>query len=475
MMTTTNILLVDDHLMLRKGLRLLIEAEEGLNVIGEANDGQEAIDLVGELKPDVVVMDITMPNLNGINATRQILAESPQTRIVALSCHSGKQYVENMLEAGASGYLLKESAPAELVNAIKAVRAGKAYLSADITEIVLTRLRQGAGAVASPAEAQSHKQQRPSVAATIVHRSQLLEKLEAGSRKRLTLVTAPAGYGKSVLVSDWLARCDTPSAWLTVDKNDNDLRLFLKNLLASIRTLIPGGCPNLCVLVKAANLPPITTLAKSLIDDFSHLPAPCNLVFDDYSLIENKSIHDLFSHLLQSSSCPVHLVVIGRRYPFLPLASLRDNNEINELGVNELRFSIQETTFFLERALGHDIDPEMASTWNENTGGWVTGLQLDVYTLKNADNVDTSAPAESVQKGQESEGLVDWRQHLTTREYEILLLLEQRFRDKEIAEKMSISLETVKTHLRNLYSKLYASGRLDAVVKAKELNILSKS
>ena len=253
------------------------------------------------------------------------------------------------------------------------------------------------------------------------------------------------------------------------------MRLFLKKLLASIRTLIPGGCPNLCVLVEAANLPPITTLAKALIDDFSHLPVPCNLVFDDYSLIENKSIHDLFSPLLQSSSCPVHLVVIGRRYPFLPLASLRDNNEINELGVNELRFSIQETTSFLERALGHDIDPEMASTWNENTGGWVTGLQLDMYTLKNADNVDASAPAESVEKGQESEDLVDWRQHLTTREYEILLLLEQRLRDKEIAEKMDISVETVKTHLRNLYSKLYASGRLDAVVKAKELKILSKS
>ena len=146
MTTTTNILLVDDHPMLRKGLRLLIESEEGLNVVGEANDGQEAIDRVRELTPDIVIMDINMPNLNGIDATRQILAESPQTKVLALSIHSGKHYVENMLEAGAVGYLLKESAPEELIKAINVIGEGKSYLSADITEIVLSRLRQAQGA-----------------------------------------------------------------------------------------------------------------------------------------------------------------------------------------------------------------------------------------------------------------------------------------------------------------------------------------
>jgi len=89
----TSILLVDDHAMLRKGLRVLIEQEENLRVIGEAADGREAIDQARQLQPDVVVMDINMPHLNGIEATRQILAESPQTRILALSIHSGKRYV----------------------------------------------------------------------------------------------------------------------------------------------------------------------------------------------------------------------------------------------------------------------------------------------------------------------------------------------------------------------------------------------
>ena len=130
MTTITNILLVDDHPMLRKGLRLLIELEEGLNVIGEANDGQEAIERVRELAPDIVVMDINMPNLNGVDATRQILAESPQIKVLVLSINSSKQYVESMLEAGVIGYLLKESAPEELIKALHVISKGKSYLSA---------------------------------------------------------------------------------------------------------------------------------------------------------------------------------------------------------------------------------------------------------------------------------------------------------------------------------------------------------
>ena len=188
----TSILLVDDHAMLRKGLRVLIEQEENLRVIGEAADGREAIDQARQLQPDVVVMDINMPHLNGIEATRQILAESPQTRILALSIHSGKRYVEEMLEAGVAGYLLKESAPEELITAINMIKEGKGYLSAVITEIVLTRFRQDASRAAEQPDVQRdrRKWQKPELPEGLVHRRELLDRLDRGRKKPLTLVVA---------------------------------------------------------------------------------------------------------------------------------------------------------------------------------------------------------------------------------------------------------------------------------------------
>ncbi|MHC4322997.1 MAG: response regulator [Planctomycetota bacterium] len=135
----TTILLADDHTLFRKGLRLLLEEAEDLHVTGEATDGQSAIDLVRKLSPDVVVMDITMPGVDGIKATRRIISESSNTKIVALSIHSGKRFVENMLCAGAAGYLLKDSAPEELVNGIRAVMRGEMCLSAAITDVVVTQ------------------------------------------------------------------------------------------------------------------------------------------------------------------------------------------------------------------------------------------------------------------------------------------------------------------------------------------------
>lgn len=135
----TTILLADDHALFRKGLRMLLEEEDDLQVVGEARNGQEAIDQVRKLSPDVVVMDITMPGLDGIQATRQIISESPNTKIMALSIHSGKRFVEDMLHAGAAGYLLKESAPEELVNGIRAVMRGQVCLSAAITSVVVSQ------------------------------------------------------------------------------------------------------------------------------------------------------------------------------------------------------------------------------------------------------------------------------------------------------------------------------------------------
>jgi len=134
---STRILLVDDHGIVREGLRSVLEKEEDLKVVGEAEDGREAFGLVGDLLPDIIVMDITMPNLNGVDATRQIVREFPAVRVIALSMHSNRMFVTNMLKAGASGYVLKECLSDELVEAVRTVAGGGWYLSPRITGVVI--------------------------------------------------------------------------------------------------------------------------------------------------------------------------------------------------------------------------------------------------------------------------------------------------------------------------------------------------
>lgn len=132
------IVLADDHQIIREGVRTLLSAEKDFEIIGEAEDGKEAIHLVEEKQPDILVMDISMENMDGIEATRQIHKKFPDVRIVALSMYQAKQYVSNMLEAGASGFLLKDCAGEELVTAIRSILKGKSYLSPEISEVVVS-------------------------------------------------------------------------------------------------------------------------------------------------------------------------------------------------------------------------------------------------------------------------------------------------------------------------------------------------
>ena len=131
------ILIADDHEILRDGLRALIEKEQNLKCIGEAENGRKAVKLARELKPDIIIMDVAMPALGGIEATRQITNKIPGVKLIALSMHSDKRFVTGMLKAGASGYLLKDSAFEEVVNAICTVVSNHIYISPGIIDIVV--------------------------------------------------------------------------------------------------------------------------------------------------------------------------------------------------------------------------------------------------------------------------------------------------------------------------------------------------
>jgi len=136
------VLLADDHAILRKGVRMLIDAQPDLEVVGEAKTGREAIEEARKLKPDVVVMDVSMPELNGIEGTRQICDELTQTKVIGLSMHKDSVYVRELLRAGARGYLLKDSEDDDLLRAIRAVSRGEAFLSPAVSDAVLTDYRK---------------------------------------------------------------------------------------------------------------------------------------------------------------------------------------------------------------------------------------------------------------------------------------------------------------------------------------------
>ena len=138
------ILVADDHQILREGLVTLLE-KAGMTVVGEAGDGRTALRLAKELKPDMVIIDIAMPELNGIEATRQIVEEVPGVKVIALSMMADKHFVRGMLQAGASGYLLKYCASQELVQAIRAVRSHQVYLSPGVTEMVVEDFKAATG------------------------------------------------------------------------------------------------------------------------------------------------------------------------------------------------------------------------------------------------------------------------------------------------------------------------------------------
>jgi two-component system response regulator NreC len=133
----TKILLADDHQIVREGLKSLLNSHEDMEVVGEARDGRSAVQMAKDLTPDVVIMDVGMPHLNGIEATRQITSREPEAKVVALSMHADRRFMGEMLKAGAKGYLLKDGAFEELATAIRSVVANKVYLSPRIANVVV--------------------------------------------------------------------------------------------------------------------------------------------------------------------------------------------------------------------------------------------------------------------------------------------------------------------------------------------------
>ncbi len=223
---------------------------------------------------------------------------------------------------------------------------------------------------------------RPRVVADYLHRQQLLDRFEEHNKKPLTLVSAPAGYGKSMLVSHWLKTCNVPCGWISLDENDNDLRMFAVYFIAAIEGVLPGICRKSQIMINSQELPKVEDLASALRNELEQLEQPFIMVLDDYHLVNETMVHDLLTELLKHSSRFFHLVIICRHDPPLPIYKLRAKNLVTEIRTNDLRFNESETIELLKLVTGKQIDLHIAATLAEKTEGWVTGLCLAAISLR---------------------------------------------------------------------------------------------
>ena len=232
----------------------------------------------------------------------------------------------------------------------------------------------------------STKLQPPQLTSDYIPRPRLFRRFDR--QRRLTLVSAPAGYGKSTLLSSWLEILDCPTAWLSLDENDNDMAVFLSYFIAAIQTEFPDIGGNTLTLLNSAQKPPLQTIATSLINELNFIEQAYVLVLDDYHLIQEKRVHDLLAKILLHSPRTLHLVLASRVDPPIPLASLRARSQVMEIRAQDLRFNETETAALVEKLLGTPIDQTKAASLEEQSEGWVTGLRLAVLSREHLGNHD---------------------------------------------------------------------------------------
>ena len=214
-MAPIRVLVADDHALFRAGVRKLLQSFEGVEVVGEAGDGQEALELSGARRPDVLLMDIGMPGLNGVEAAARLTREGPRPRVIILSMHTGEEHVLRAIRAGAAGYLLKDAKPPELEAAVRAVARGEIYLSPAISRYVVEDVRRG-GAERGPLDRLTPRQREVlqliaegnttkaiasrlglSVKTVETHRAQLMERLDVHDVAALVRLAVRLGLVES--------------------------------------------------------------------------------------------------------------------------------------------------------------------------------------------------------------------------------------------------------------------------------------
>ncbi len=216
----------------------------------------------------------------------------------------------------------------------------------------------------------------------VVPRPRLLERLNAGLHRKLTLIAAPAGFGKTTLVSAWVAGCRRPVAWLSLDEGDSDPIRFLAYLVMALRTIAPQIGAGVLGGLQSPQPPPTESLLTALLNEITTLPDPFLLVLDDYHVTEAPAVDAALTFLLEHLSAQMHLVIATREDPQLPLARLRARGQMTELRATDLRFTAGEAATFLNQVMGLDLAAADVTALETRTEGWIAGLQLAALSMR---------------------------------------------------------------------------------------------
>ncbi len=240
----------------------------------------------------------------------------------------------------------------------------------------------------------STKLHLPRLRAQLVPRTHLIERLQQGMASALTLVSAPAGFGKTTLLAQWRASTDTPVAWLSLEPEDNELTRFLTYLITALQTLDPDvGAPALAHLRLPQPEDPQIVLALLANDLMNWQVKAFALVLDDYHVVEAPPIHRTLTYLVEHLPPGMHLIIATRADPPLPLARLRARGQLTELRATELRFGIAEADAFLAEVMGLHLSPQDVVTLQSRTEGWIAGLQLAALSLQGRPTTSSFLPA----------------------------------------------------------------------------------
>src|SRR5918995_2395841 len=227
-----------------------------------------------------------------------------------------------------------------------------------------------------------------------VPRSRLRERLNEGAGRELTVVSAPAGFGKTTLLADWSQRSKLPVAWVSLDERDDDPVRFLLYVIAAVETIHEDFGKNtrafLGSLESREELEPVLT---ALSNEILELPGDFVLVLDDYHSVRSETIHDVLAFLLDHWPPPMHLIIAGRTSPPLPLPTLRARGNLVEIGAPDLRFTHEEAADFLGRTMGLNLTAERVEALEKGTEGWIAGLQLAAHALKDREQEFSSMDA----------------------------------------------------------------------------------